>query len=55
MPIGMMCDWISDIGNFLGGVFSIIPKLLYYIIACLLSLIDLCQVAFRKLAGLDLS
>lgn len=49
----MMCDWISDIGNFLGGVFSIIPKLLYYIIACLLSLIDLCQVAFRKLAGLD--
>lgn len=39
--------------NFLKGLFAIIPKLLYFIVTCILSLIDLCQVAFRKLAGLD--
>lgn len=54
MPNGMLLFNIWDkIGNFLAGVFSIIPKLLYFIVSCILSLIDLCQVAFRKLAGLD--
>lgn len=53
MPYGMMLDIWGDIGNFLSGVFSIIPKLMYFIISCVMSLIDLCQVAFRKLAGLD--
>lgn len=53
MPYGMMLDVWSKIGDFLAGVFSIVPKLLYFIISCVLSLIDLCQVAFRKLAGLD--
>ena len=46
----MMLGSFLDIIN---GLFSIIPKLLYFIVACVLSLIDLFQVAFRKLAGLD--
>lgn len=53
MPSGMLLDFFSKVGEFIGGVFSIIPKLLYFIVSCVLSLIDLCQVAFRKLAGLD--
>lgn len=53
MPSGMLLDFWSKVGEFVGGVFSIIPKLLYFIVSCVLSLIDLCQVAFRKLAGLD--
>lgn len=35
------------------NLLTIIPKLLYFIVSCILSLIDLCQMAFRKLAGLD--
>ncbi len=44
---------ILGINDILKGIFSIVPKLLYFIVACVLSLIDLCQVIFRKLAGLD--
>lgn len=53
MPNGMLLDFFSKLGEIVGGIFSIIPKLLYFVVACVLSLIDLCQVAFRKLAGLD--
>ena len=50
MLLNVVMDYIVDI---LKGVFSIIPKLLYFLVSCVLSLIDLCQVGFRKLAGLD--
>ena len=41
-----MMDWLK---NFL----AIIPKIMYFIVSCILSLVDLFQVLFRKLAGLD--
>ncbi|MBE7074755.1 MAG: hypothetical protein E7376_02095 [Clostridiales bacterium] len=44
---------LFNIGKYLGGIFSIIPKMLYFIVSAILSLIDLCQVSFRKMAGLD--
>ncbi|MBO7527098.1 MAG: hypothetical protein J6T74_04275 [Clostridia bacterium] len=34
-------------------ILSLIPKFLYFFVACLLSIGDFFQVAFRKLAGLD--
>lgn len=43
-------DVISDVIN---SVLAFIPKFVYFLISCLLSLIDLCQVIFRKMAGLD--
>ncbi len=54
-------DIIQSISDFLNSGFmdilknflAIIPKILYFIIACIMSLIDLFQVMFRKLAGLD--
>ena len=44
---------LSALTDTLKSIFTIIPKLLYFIVSCILSLIDLCQMAFRKLAGLD--
>lgn len=49
----MLLSILSDILNVIGGIFSLIPKLIYWLISCCLSIIDLFQVAFRKLAGLD--
>lgn len=49
----MLFNFVKSLKNFLKGLFAIIPKFLYFIVTCILSLIDLCQVAFRKLAGLD--
>ena len=48
-----MSMMLFDFVETLQGLFSIIPKLLYFIVSCVLSLIDLCQVSFRKLAGLE--
>ena len=53
MPSGLLLNFGQEIGSFFAGIVNIIPKLLYFIVSCILSLIDLCQVAFRKLAGLD--
>lgn len=45
---------IGDIiSNAVVGIFSFIPKLMFFIVTCLLSVLDLFQVCFRKLAGLD--
>ena len=45
-----MFDWIGD---FFGELFSLIPKVIYFLYASFISLIDLLQLLFRKLAGLD--
>ena len=53
--------WLDSLGEFLGNfvireilnVLSIIPKIVYFLVTCLLSVIDMFQVVFRKLAGLD--
>lgn len=39
--------------NLIMGFLSIIPKFLYFLFTCLTSVVDLFQVVFRKLAGLD--
>ena len=61
----MLLFELEDIFNGIGDFFStgfmqvvldiltFIPKVVYFIISCFLSLIDLFQVIFRKLAGLD--
>lgn len=53
--------WIDKISEFLNSwivdiilsILSFIPKIMYFLVACLLSVIDLFQIVFRKLAGLD--
>lgn len=50
MVLGVVIDAII---NVVKNLLTIIPKLLYFIVSCILSLIDLCQMAFRKMAGLD--
>ena len=45
-----MFDWIGD---FFKELFNLIPKLVYLLYTSLISLIDLVQLLFRKLAGLD--
>ena len=42
-----------DIWLYLQGLFSIFPKLLYLLSNAFLTIIDLFQMVFRKLAGLD--
>lgn len=49
----MLLSIWSKILDMIKNLLTIIPKLLYFIISCILSLIDLCQMAFRKMAGLD--
>ena len=49
----MLLDIWKDLGNFLLGFLDLIPKLLYFLFTCLCSLVDMFQVVFRKLAGLD--
>ena len=49
MLLGIQDKILDSLKSFL--VF--IPKVLYFIISCVLSLIDFCQAGFRKLAGLD--
>ncbi len=48
-----MFNMLLSITETIKGFFVFIPKVLYFIVACLLSLMDLCQIGFRKLAGLD--
>lgn len=45
-----MFDWIGD---FFQELFNLIPKVIYFLYASFISLIDLIQLLFRKLAGLD--
>lgn len=45
-----MFDWIGD---FFKELFNLIPKLVYLLYTAFISLIDLVQLLFRKLAGLD--
>ncbi len=45
-----MFDWIGD---FFKELFNLIPKLVYLLYTSFISLIDLVQLLFRKLAGLD--
>ncbi len=45
-----MFDWIGD---FFKELFSLIPKVIYLLYSSLVSVIDLIQALFRKLAGLD--
>lgn len=45
-----MFDWI---GQFFKELFNLIPKIVYLLYTSLASLIDLLQLLFRKLAGLD--
>lgn len=54
--------WLSGVNDFFSGdgfaniiinFLSFIPKIIYFLVACLLSVADFFQVAFRKLAGLD--
>ncbi len=54
--------WLDGVTNFFasdsfGGIIlnflSFVPKIIYFLVACLLSVVDFFQVAFRKLAGLD--
>lgn len=50
MVLGAVGDAILDVVK---NLLTIIPKFLYFIVSCVLSVIDLCQLAFRKLAGLE--
>lgn len=50
MVLGVVTDAILDAVK---NLLTIIPKFLYFIVSCILSVIDLCQMTFRKLAGLD--
>ncbi|MBE7082506.1 MAG: hypothetical protein E7378_02355 [Clostridiales bacterium] len=43
----------QDILDAIVGFLVFIPKIMYFLVACFMSLIDLCQIAFRKLAGLE--
>lgn len=45
-----MFDWITD---FFKALFDLIPKIIYLLYASLACVIDLLQLFFRKLAGLD--
>ncbi len=49
MTLGMF-DWI---GEFFKSMFDLIPKVMYLLYASLASLMDVLQLFFRKLAGLD--
>lgn len=52
--ISMISDFLeSGFVSFLKDFLSIIPKIAYFIVACMLSLVDLFQVLFRKIAGMD--
>lgn len=46
-----MFDWIGD---FFSELFSLIPKVIYLLYSSFISIIDLIQALFRKLAGLDI-
>lgn len=35
------------------SIFTFIPKIIYFLVACLISIVDMFQVLFRKIAGLD--
>ncbi len=50
MLLGAVGDAIMDA---IKSLLTIMPKFLYFIVSCVLSVIDLCQLAFRKLAGLE--
>ena len=45
-----MFDWVAD---FFAELFNLIPKVIYFLYSSFISLIDLLQLLFRKLAGLD--
>lgn len=49
MLLGMF-DWIGD---FFKALFDLIPKIMYLLYSSLASVLDLLQLFFRKLAGLD--
>ena len=49
MLLGMF-DWIGD---FFKAMFDLIPKIMYLLYASLACVIDVLQLFFRKLAGLD--
>jgi len=51
--MGMILGIGDKIADLVEGIFAFLPKLIYFIVACALSLIDVFQLAFRKLAGLD--
>ena len=46
-----MFDWIAD---FFSELFNLIPKVIYLLYSSFISIIDLIQALFRKLAGLDI-
>lgn len=51
-------EWIegflaNDVVRWVLDFLSFIPKIMYFLVACLCSIIDMFQVVFRKLAGLD--
>ena len=57
----MRLDIFENIANFISSevvqvvlsFLSFIPKIMYFLTACLLSVIDFFQLTFRKIAGLD--
>ena len=49
MLLGLF-DWIGD---FFKALFNLIPKIIYLLYASLACIIDVLQLFFRKLAGLD--
>ena len=54
LMLGIIEDFLNDhFVRIVLDVLSFIPKIMYFIIACLTSVIDMFQVLFRKLAGLD--
>lgn len=49
----LILAWYDKVWDVINGFLVFIPKILYFILTCVLSVIDLCQVLFRKLAGVD--
>lgn len=45
--------FLLDIFNIFLRWFDIIPKLVYFVLVCFMSLVDIAQYVFRKLVGLD--
>ena len=54
MILGLIKDTVfKKIENIILGIFAIIPQVIYFLYTSVASLLDVCQMLIRKLAGLD--
>jgi len=53
MAYKMLASVMSKLADLVLGLFAIVPQSIYFLYASVASLLDLCQLGVRKLAGLD--